>query len=119
MTSDIILGIPFLMQIYPFYVNDIGLHTKILGKIISFKFLTEAKQKEIAYLQTSSIFKQISTITKLQKDQSIFIQQNELQSSNHSLPEACRIANTFDLELRQSRLWHGQLQKLFFIQKKF
>ena len=29
MTSDLILGTPFLTQIYPFYVNEIGLHTKI------------------------------------------------------------------------------------------
>jgi len=55
MTSDLILGTPFLAQIYPFYVNEIGLHTKIMGKIISFNFLTTAKQKEIAHLQTSSI----------------------------------------------------------------
>ena len=48
MTSELILGTPFLTQIYPFYVNEIGLHTKIMGKTISFPFLTAAKQKEIA-----------------------------------------------------------------------
>ena len=62
MTSDLILGTPFLTQIYPFYVNEIGLHTKIMGKTISFKFLTAAKQREIANLQSSSIFKQINSI---------------------------------------------------------
>jgi len=65
MTSDLILGTPFLTQIYPFYVNDVGLHTKIMGKTISFKFLTAAKQREIASLQSSSIYKQINTITSL------------------------------------------------------
>jgi len=54
MTSDLILGIPFLTQIYPFYVNEIGLHTKIMGKTISFNFLTAEKQKEIAHLQSYS-----------------------------------------------------------------
>jgi len=62
MTSDIILGTPFLTQIYPFCVNDIGIHTKIMGKTISFKFLTTAKQKEIANLQATSIYKQINSI---------------------------------------------------------
>ena len=65
MTSDLILGTPFLTQIYPFYVNDVGLHTKIMGKTISLKFLTAAKQREIASLQSSSIYKQINTITSL------------------------------------------------------
>jgi len=55
MTSDLIPGTPFLTQIYPFYVNEIGLHTKIMGKTISFKFLTAAKQREIATLQSASI----------------------------------------------------------------
>ena len=67
MTSDLILGTPFLTQIYPFYVNEIGPHTKIMGKTISFKFLTAAKQREIASLQSASIYKQINTITSLQK----------------------------------------------------
>jgi len=62
LTSDLILGTPFLTQIYPFYVNEIGLHTKIMGKTISFKFLTAAKQREIANLQSSSIYKQINSI---------------------------------------------------------
>jgi len=39
MTSDLILGTPFLTQIYPFYVNESGLHKKIMGKTISFNFL--------------------------------------------------------------------------------
>ena len=35
---------------------------KIMEKIISFNFLTAAKQKEIAHLQSSSIYKQINSI---------------------------------------------------------
>ena len=62
MTSDLILGTPFLTQIYPFYVNEIGLHTKVMGKTISFRFLTSTKQCEIANLQSSSIYKQINSI---------------------------------------------------------
>ena len=45
MTSHLILGTLFLTQIYPFYVNEIGLHTKIMGKTISFKFLIAANTK--------------------------------------------------------------------------
>jgi len=59
MTSDLILGTPFLTQIYPFYVNGIGLHTKIMGKTISFNFLMLAKQKEIL------IYKHLPFISKL------------------------------------------------------
>jgi len=43
-------------------VNEIGLHTKIMGKTISFNFLTAAKQREIDNLQSSSIYKQINSI---------------------------------------------------------
>jgi len=61
-TNDIILGTPFLTQIYPFYVNETGVHTKIMGKPISFNFLFAARQKEVVSLQSSSIFKQINTL---------------------------------------------------------
>jgi len=61
-TNDIILGNPFLTQIYPFYVNEYGVHTKIMGNTISFNFLSAAKQKEIMQLQASFIYKQINTI---------------------------------------------------------
>jgi len=59
--NDLILGTPFLTQIYPFYVNETGVHTKIVGNTISFNFLLAAKQKEVAELQSSSIYKQINT----------------------------------------------------------
>ena len=36
-----------------------------MGKTISFKFLTAAKQREVASLQSASIYKQINTITRL------------------------------------------------------
>jgi len=61
-TNDLILGTPFLTQIYPFYVNETGMHTKIMGTPISFNFLSAAKQKEVANLQSSSIYKQINTL---------------------------------------------------------
>jgi len=62
MTNDPILGTPFLTQIYPFYVNETGVHVKLMGKTISFNFLSTAKQKEISQFQSSSIYKQINTI---------------------------------------------------------
>jgi len=49
-TNDLILGTPLLTQIYPLYVNETGVHTKIMGKTISFNFLTGARQKEVAKL---------------------------------------------------------------------
>ena len=61
-TNDLILGTPFLTQIYPFYVNETGVHTKIMGKAHIFYFLSAAKQKEVANLQSSSIYKQINTL---------------------------------------------------------
>ena len=39
-SQEIILGTPFLIQIYPFKVDQIGVHTEIMGTIISFKFVT-------------------------------------------------------------------------------
>jgi len=89
MTSDLILGTPFLTQIYPFYVNELGLHTKILGKTISFRFLTAAKQREIANLQSTSIYKQINAIhlkqnlvNSLQEEVSYLRIEEQLQNSN-------------------------------------
>jgi len=42
-TNDLTLGTPFLTQIYPFYVNETTVHTKIMGKQISFNFLSSAR----------------------------------------------------------------------------
>ena len=39
-TNDIILGIPFLTQIYPFYVDKNGVHTKVLDQAITFAFIS-------------------------------------------------------------------------------
>jgi len=58
-TNYLILGTPFLTQIYPFYVNETGVHARIMGKPISFNFLSAAKQKEVANLQSSLIYKQL------------------------------------------------------------
>lgn len=64
---DVILGTPFLIQIYPFLVSHEGISVNIMGKIITFKFLTPIRQKELQTLQTSSIYKTINTITKVQQ----------------------------------------------------
>ena len=61
-SNDVILATPFLTQIYPFTVNETGVHTKIMGNTISFPFLSSAHQKEILSLQASSIFKQINSL---------------------------------------------------------
>jgi len=61
-SNQFILGTPFSTQIYPFSFNEFEVHTQIMGKPISFKFLTKAKQREVLLLQTSSIYKQINTL---------------------------------------------------------
>ena len=43
MTSELILGTPFLTQIYPFYVNEISMHNKITDNSITFPFLSSIK----------------------------------------------------------------------------
>ena len=67
LTNDMILGTPFLTQIYPFLVNETGVHTKIMGKRISFNFLSEARLKQVLSLQSYSIFKQINILRSKQK----------------------------------------------------
>jgi len=88
-TNDVILGTPFLTQIYPFNVNESGVHTKIMGKTISFNFLSAAKQKKITQLQSSSIYKQINTIqikqnliTSVQEEVSYLRIEEQLQNPN-------------------------------------
>ena len=56
-----------LTQIYPFIVNETGVHTNIMGKTISFKFLSTTHQKEVLNLQSSSIFKQINSLHSKEK----------------------------------------------------
>jgi len=45
-----------------------------MGKPISFKFLTKAKQREVSLLQTSSIYKQIN-ILKIKQNQILHLQE--------------------------------------------
>ena len=62
LNTDVILGIPFLTQIYPFWVDSTGLGTKIMGEKILFKFITPIKYKELNTLQTNSIYQSINKI---------------------------------------------------------
>jgi len=61
-TNDIILGIPFLTQIYPFYVDKNGVHTQVLDPTITFALISSTNQQELSLLQKSSIFTQINAI---------------------------------------------------------
>ena len=61
-TYDIIPGTLFLKQIYPFQVNESGVHTKILGNQISFNFHSAAKERKVSLLQNSSIYKQVNLL---------------------------------------------------------
>ena len=50
-SSEVILETPFMTQVYPFKMDQIGVHTEIMGTIISFKFVTPVYQKDISLLQ--------------------------------------------------------------------
>ncbi|XP_074308806.1 uncharacterized protein LOC141643517 isoform X2 [Silene latifolia] len=65
--EDIILGTPFLTQIYHFHVDDKGLHTNIMGKTLSFKCLSPITQKDITLLQSSTIYQNIDSIHQKRK----------------------------------------------------
>ena len=75
-TYDIIPGTLFLKQIYPFQVNESGVHTKILGNQISFNFLSVAKQGKVSLLQNSSIYKQANLLQ---------LKQNQISYLHNSL----------------------------------
>ena len=60
-----------------------------MGKTISFKFLTAAKQREIASLQSASIYRQINTITSLhEKVQSLQHIIHHVKQRVQTLPES-------------------------------
>ena len=75
-TLEIILGTPFLTQIYTFQVNESGVHTKILGNHISFNFLSAAKQHKVSLLQNCSIYKEVNLLQ---------LQQNQISYLNNAL----------------------------------
>jgi len=58
-SQEVILGIPFISQIYPFKVDQIGVHTEIMGTIISFKFVTPVYQQDLSLSPNTSITRQI------------------------------------------------------------
>jgi len=62
LNTDVILGIPFLTQIYPFWTDPNGLGTNIIGQKILFKFITPTQYKELSTLQTNSIYQSINLI---------------------------------------------------------
>ena len=61
-SQEVILGAPFITQIYPFKVDQIGVYTEIMGTITSFKFVTPVYQQDFSLLQNTSITKQINVI---------------------------------------------------------
>ena len=105
--NDVILGTPFLTQIYPFSVTQKGVHTTIMGNPITFPFLTSARQKEVMELQSSSIFKQINClqtkqnlIQHLQEEISYRHIEEKLQDSSRQI----KISNLENFSKRRSAL---------------
>ena len=83
---------------YPFKVDQIGVHTKIMGTIISFKFVTPVYQNDLSLLQNTSITKQINVIEcnnpkylykleRLDVIKRLTDDQKELQAINQQLEE--------------------------------
>jgi hypothetical protein len=64
MNQQIILGTPFLTQIYPFKLCNQGIKTKIFGWEIIFKFILSFRPLEINNFQNKSIYKLIFVIKK-------------------------------------------------------
>ena len=61
-SQKVILGTPFITQIYLFKVDQIGVHTEIMKTIISFKFVNSIYQNDLFLIQNASITKQINVI---------------------------------------------------------
>ena len=91
-TLEIILGTPFLTQIYTFQVNESGVHTKIHGNQISFNFLSAAKQRKVSLLQNSLIYKQINLLQLKQNQISYF--NNPLYRRHRKNPESWSAIHT-------------------------
>ena len=83
-TSNLILGTPFLTHLYPFYED---LHTKIMGKTISFKFLSTTKYRKISSLQSSST-------TTIHLKQHIITLPYEKDFNERQIPTKARTSNT-------------------------
>ena len=61
-SQEVVLGTPFITQIYPFKVDHIGEHTEIMETITSSKFVTSIPQNDLPLLQNASITRQINVI---------------------------------------------------------
>ena len=75
--QQVILGTPFLTQIYPFTLDSKGIYSNVLGKEIKFEFSSPMKNKNIAALQQASI----SKITSAKEKQIAFLQTEIIQAS--------------------------------------
>ena len=62
MSQEVILGTPFVTQIYPFKASEIGVTTKVMGTKLTFEFLNPIKRKEVLELQENTIQKTINLI---------------------------------------------------------
>jgi len=77
LNTDVILGIPFLTQIYPFWIDSNGLGTNIMGQKILFKFIIPVKYEELSTRQTNSIYQSINLIQNEQNR--IMFLQNDIK----------------------------------------
>ncbi|GAB2265362.1 hypothetical protein Dimus_037813 [Dionaea muscipula] len=74
LSQMIILGTPFLTTIYPFTVDNTGIHTVIFNNSISFPFLTVPTKRQINLLKELTISKQINIIESKQQ-QKVYLQE--------------------------------------------
>ena len=51
LTNNVILGTHFLTQLYPFSVDNYGVHTEVLGQKLLFPFILQPVEKEVDILK--------------------------------------------------------------------
>ena len=105
LNTDVILGIPFLTQIYPFWVDSNGLSTKIMGQRILFNFITPIRYKELNTLQTNSIYQSINLIQRKQnkilylQDDILYHRINQLLEDTHVQQRIKKIQDLFTKQI--------------------
>jgi len=108
----------WLTQIYLFYVNESGVHSKILDEQISFNFLSVAKQREVSLLQNSSIYKQVNLLQLKQNQISFLKDEISYKRIEEQLQNPSTQQKILDLEQFLKRKICSDLPNAFWERKK-
>ncbi|GAB2265572.1 hypothetical protein Dimus_037837 [Dionaea muscipula] len=114
----IILGTPFLTTIYPFTVDNTGIHTVIFNNSISFPFLSAPTKRQINLLKELTISKQINFIDSKQQ-QKVYLQELiSLKRIEEQLQLPATQTKVKDLEARFQNNVCAELPNAFWQRKK-